>query len=109
VITATTATNEIDEVLGRLSRTTLKHSLMLDLCLAAYWDGELDPAEQDELLDFGAKLGLEPEQVKAVLALAKDFAKDQDHAASLKAAVSSGIPKEGLAMAAALADENVLA
>lgn len=107
VITATTAVDEIDEVLARLGKTRLKHSLILDLCLTAYWDGQLDQVERDELSAFGQKLGLESGQVAAVLALAEDIVHERDHKKSLQAALESGVPQDGLAMAAALKDQKI--
>lgn len=109
VITATTMTGEIDRVLERLADSPLKHGLMLDLCLTAYWDGVLDQSEREELAEFGGKLGLTAGQVEAVLSLAGDLARDRDHQTSLEQAVAAGVPRSGLAMAAALEGDNPLA
>ena len=57
--------------------------------------------------EFGKKLGLESGQVEAVLALAEDIVKERDHKTSLQLAVDSGIPQDGLAMAAALKDKKI--
>ena len=99
---ATVGAQELPAVLQRLGTTQLKFGLLLDLCLAAYWDHELSPEEKKELDELGSGLGASGEQVDAVLQLAAKLSKGQDFQSELEATAALEIPREALAMACGL-------
>lgn len=108
VMAATVGALELPEVLGRLGSTRLKFGLMLDLCLAAYWDGRLAEEELKAIKELGQGLSVKEAQVDSVLALAEKIATDADFSSELEAAEAQEIPKEALAMAAGLEGDKPL-
>jgi uncharacterized tellurite resistance protein B-like protein len=108
VMAATVGSLELPQVIGRLGATPLKFGLLLDLCLAAYWDGHLADEEVKELNELGAGLEVSEAQLKSVLALAEKIAQQAEFSAELQAAESLDIPRQALAMAACLEGDKPL-
>ena len=108
VMAATVGSLELDEVLERLGSTRLKFGLLLDLCLAAYWDGLLADEELNAIKEFGQGLSVTKEQVDSVLALAEKLAKEEDFSAQLRATDEAAIPRQALAMASGLEGDRPL-
>lgn len=107
VMTATTGSSDVSDVLQRLSTTKLKYGLILDLCLTGYWDGRLSDDERKELHELAKGLQVESSQVDACLSLAEKLVNQAEFDQELARLAQLGVPREALAMACGLEEDRI--
>lgn len=94
-------------VFGRIARTDLRFALFADLIFMAYADGMLAPPELSEIHVIAARLGISPDQMKAVSRyIAGVFAEQSGsparadwRAESANALTEAGVPLSVMAIA----------
>lgn len=94
-------------VFGRIARTDLRFALFADLIFMAYADGMLAPPELSEIHVIAARLGISPDQMKAVSRyVAGVFAEQSGNPAradwraeSANALTEAGVPLSVMAIA----------
>jgi tellurite resistance protein len=107
VMSATTGSSEVGDVLERLSTTKLKYGLILDLCLTGYWDGQLTDDERQELHQLAKGLNVASAQVEACLGLAEKLVSQAEIDEDLNRLAELGVPREALAMACGLEEGRI--
>ena len=94
-------------VFGRIARTDLRFALFADLIFMAYADGMLAPPELSEIHVIAARLGISPDQMKAVSRYVAGVFAEQSgsptradwRAESANALTEAGVPLSVMAIA----------
>ncbi|MBI3925753.1 MAG: TerB family tellurite resistance protein [Armatimonadetes bacterium] len=95
---------ELDTVVARLAGSGTRFSLLLDLCAMAYRDGHFSPAEKAEIERLGERIGIQPDQIAAVLQFAEVVHEPQpaDLDKALAELEKAGVPRPAVALSATL-------
>ncbi|HXE72822.1 MAG TPA: TerB family tellurite resistance protein [Candidatus Nitrosotenuis sp.] len=57
---------DLSDILARLSESSLRYSLLTDLCAYAHTDGIVQDAEQEYIMDVAGALRVKPEHAQAI-------------------------------------------